>query len=187
MTVTVHSWTRPPGICISSSRSSMLPCSSKQWIIGAIWRRKKRSRTHLLNAVLALGRVMHSECAWHHRLLWVLSRRACVFLFYWLIIHLFPRASAAASGGVWGSAPRRLVKLVCDVLKNVSSSGCRHSWFPTAQSAIRGRCQLFVGFNSFSQFDHSCQEEERAAQSNYRSVFSPQPVARACAVPKFSC
>lgn len=59
------------------------------------------------------------------------------FLFYWLIMYLFPRASAAESGGVWGSAPKgALQKLVCGVLKNVSSSGCRHSWFFLQRSLL---------------------------------------------------
>ena len=52
--------------------------------------------------------------------------------------------------------------------------GCRRSWLFLQRSLLSAEeCQLFVGFNSFSQFDHSCQEEERAAQSNYRSVFTP--------------
>jgi hypothetical protein len=40
----------------------------------------------------------------------------CVFIL--LVDHgyLFPRASAAESGGVWGSAPRRLANLVRVVL-----------------------------------------------------------------------
>ena len=42
---------------------------------------------------------------------------ACVFVYLVIMImYLFPRASAAESGGVWGSAPRRLANLVGVVL-----------------------------------------------------------------------
>jgi hypothetical protein len=39
------------------------------------------------------------------RLLWVVSRARMGFVIVSHFIYLFPRASAAASGGVWGSAP----------------------------------------------------------------------------------
>ena len=122
-----------------------------------------------------------------HRLLWVLSRRRVV-LFYWLIMCLFPPSLRGGERRGLGQSPKAACKFgSCCLVERFLFRLQAFMVFPTAQSAIRGRCQLFVGCNSFSQFDHSCQEEERAAQSNYRSVFSPQPVARACAVPKFSC
>jgi hypothetical protein len=73
-----------------------------------------------------------------------------------------------------GQRPKAPCKFgLCCLVERFLFSAEGVNGFPTAQSAIRGRSQLFVGFNSFSQFDHSCQEEERAAQSNYRSVFHP--------------
>ena len=120
----------------------------------------------------------------HHRLLWVLSRRARVFLFYWLIMYLFPRASAAESGGVWGSAPRRLAKLVCGVLKNVSSSGCRHSWFFLQRSLLSAEGAKYL-LASIPSRNVTIRVRKRNEQLNLIiGVFSPQPVARACAVPK---
>src|SRR6266513_1077761 len=85
------------------------------------------------------------------RLLWVVSRGRRVF--YWFcLIHLFPRASAAASGGVWGSAPSaqfvnrisakgRFVNLVVSVLRTSPLLWLQQSdgFSPTAHPAIRGR------------------------------------------------
>jgi hypothetical protein len=108
---------------------------------------------------------------------------------------MFPRASAAESGGVWGSAPSApLVKQIsaeedlvncCDVLER--------SLFLSVGMLFLLQCSLLSAESLRSYFDLMLSrnvtirvsEEERAAQSGNR-VFA-QPRARACAVPKFRC
>jgi hypothetical protein len=120
------------------------------------------------------------------RLLWVVSRATCrLVCYYWLIICLFPRASAAASGGVWGSAPRRFCFLNLGFMlsQNVSSSWlqgindvsssafCYPRKVPNIFASTPSRNLTFVSW-------------KRNEQLNLKIGFIAQPGARACAVPK---
>ena len=110
------------------------------------------------------------------RLLWVVSRATCrLVCYYWLIICLFPRASAAASGGVWGSAPRRFcfLNLRFVLFQNVSSSWlqCINDVSSSAFCYPR-KVPIFLTSTPSRNLTIRVMEEERAAQSKNR-VYCP--------------
>ena len=96
------------------------------------------------------------------------ARVRLIWLFIQLLINLFPRASAAESGEGLGQRPKAPLGFGWfGVSKRLLFDAAGSNGF-LLQRILLSAEGANVRLHSFTQFDHSCQEEERAAQSTYR-------------------